>query len=206
MNLYYTPASAQGFLPHFDTHDVFILQLHGWKRWRLFGSPVVLPLVDAKHPLSLEEIPSPQAEHRLDVGDLLYIPRGFVHEAETGDSSSIHLTIGVHTTQWVDLMHDLVNVAAAREVALREALPIKFASESAPLIGERLLALVAAISRLELCSAAVAERARRGLGAGNPVPDGHFKSLDGIDSMISTRWSYCGRRLPVRCRTTIRRR
>jgi hypothetical protein len=36
-------------------------------------------------------------------GDVLYIPRGVPHEAETVDSESIHLSIGVTCAKWKDL-------------------------------------------------------------------------------------------------------
>jgi ribosomal protein L16 Arg81 hydroxylase len=43
-NIYLTPPKAQGFHPHFDTHDVLVLQLAGSKRWQLYGTPIVLAL------------------------------------------------------------------------------------------------------------------------------------------------------------------
>jgi ribosomal protein L16 Arg81 hydroxylase len=42
-NIYITPANAQGFAPHYDDHDVFILQTTGTKIWRLYHSPIELP-------------------------------------------------------------------------------------------------------------------------------------------------------------------
>ena len=33
VNAYVTPPSSQGFSPHYDTHDVFVLQVSGEKRW-----------------------------------------------------------------------------------------------------------------------------------------------------------------------------
>ena len=62
VNMYLTPRDAQGLSPHFDTQDVFILQVEGSKRWRLYEPLVSLPLeedaclVPADHcraPLSL---------------------------------------------------------------------------------------------------------------------------------------------------------
>ena len=38
-----TPEGAQGFDPHFDTHEVFVLQVEGHKHWRLYGPGRVLP-------------------------------------------------------------------------------------------------------------------------------------------------------------------
>src|SRR5262249_39973719 len=51
-NLYLPPRQAQGFTPHYDPHDVFILQLAGAKTWRLYGALTPLPL-----PGPLEERP-----------------------------------------------------------------------------------------------------------------------------------------------------
>ena len=33
-----------GFKAHFDTHDVFVLQIEGCKRWTLYDTPIELPL------------------------------------------------------------------------------------------------------------------------------------------------------------------
>ena len=43
-NLYCTPAGARGFDLHFDTHEVFVLQLLGKKRWQVYESTFKLPL------------------------------------------------------------------------------------------------------------------------------------------------------------------
>jgi len=45
-NVYLTPAGTQGFAPHFDDVEVFMLQLEGKKRWRLYegrNSEEILP-------------------------------------------------------------------------------------------------------------------------------------------------------------------
>ena len=49
VNVYLTPPSSQGFSHHYDTHDVFILQLEGLKRWNIYGSPIPLPLKTQPH-------------------------------------------------------------------------------------------------------------------------------------------------------------
>src|SRR5258708_2885790 len=44
-NMYLTPPGSQGFAPHFDTHEVFVVQLDGAKQWRLYDAVEPLPLV-----------------------------------------------------------------------------------------------------------------------------------------------------------------
>lgn len=44
-NAYLTPPGSQGFAPHYDDIDAFILQLEGRKRWSLYVDPNnLLPL------------------------------------------------------------------------------------------------------------------------------------------------------------------
>ncbi|HET6880837.1 MAG TPA: cupin domain-containing protein [Pirellulales bacterium] len=121
-NLYLTPAQSQGFAAHFDTHEVFVLQLEGVKRWRLFGPGQELPLADDAMPLARRP-GKPREEVELRAGDLLYIPRGHVHEAATDDAQSLHLTLGVNVYRWADLLHHALNQMARRNVALRSSLP-----------------------------------------------------------------------------------
>ena len=104
VNMYLTPRSSKGFLPHTDTHDFFIMQMAGAKRWRVYGSPVHLPT----RAMELGKLPgreinrttldaAPLVDATLYPGDVLYVPRGFVHEAETLEESSgaMHLTVRV---------------------------------------------------------------------------------------------------------------
>lgn len=37
-NIYITPSNAQGFAPHYDDVDVFIIQVEGRKLWKLYDS------------------------------------------------------------------------------------------------------------------------------------------------------------------------
>src|SRR5262249_26034330 len=91
-NLYLTPAGAQGFDAHFDTHEVLVLQLEGRKTWRLYGPTRTLPLVDERFNLPRERLGQAR-EMELNPGDLLYVPRGHVHEAFTSQDTSVHLTV-----------------------------------------------------------------------------------------------------------------
>ena len=121
-NAYLTPRGSQGFAPHFDTHEAFILQLAGSKHWRLYGAAAELPLVSDGGALTKRPVGDVE-EVRLQAGDLLYIPRGHVHEAFAAEEDSLHLTVGVNVYRWVELLHCALDAAAERDVRLRESIP-----------------------------------------------------------------------------------
>ena len=122
-NLYMTPKGAQGFDAHFDTHEVFVLQLEGRKHWRLYEAPRRLPLVGERFNLPREQL-GPVREMHLEAGDLLYIPRGHVHEAFTSEYASMHLTVGVNVFRWADLLHEALAALSREDERLRESLPL----------------------------------------------------------------------------------
>lgn len=87
INVYVTPSGNQGFAPHYDTHDVFVAQVHGTKRWRLYGVHTELPLRGQPYDKS-NHLDDPHDEFDLQSGDLLYLPRGTVHAATANESAS----------------------------------------------------------------------------------------------------------------------
>jgi JmjC domain len=101
-NAYYTPRGAQGFAVHHDTHDVLILQVAGEKRWLLYDPLLELPLKHQRYSRALGDHGAPTDDLVLKPGDSLYLPRGWLHEAETSASDSLHLTIGIATHTWLD--------------------------------------------------------------------------------------------------------
>jgi hypothetical protein len=104
-NAYYTPARAQGFAVHHDTHDVLVLQVAGSKRWRLYSPVVALPLKNQKWSPELgAEVGEPIEDFLLEAGDTLYLPRGWPHEAFTSDGESLHITIGLHPPSRLDAL------------------------------------------------------------------------------------------------------
>ena len=117
INAYLSPAAARGLELHFDFHDVFVLQLDGRKRWRVWEP---LPRTrdpvrsGAKIPLpTLDELGEPLLDLTLRPGDCLYLPRGFPHAAETIDAASSHLTIGVLAITWQRAVRRAVDAAVA---------------------------------------------------------------------------------------------
>lgn len=124
-NLYLTPPDTQGFDPHYDIMDVFVLQLEGAKEWRLWGAGADLPLADEHRAIDPAALAPPLWTGMLTPGQALYIPRGHVHAARATDAASLHLTIGVKIVTWLDL----ITAAATRargDRRFREALPPGF--------------------------------------------------------------------------------
>ncbi|HVC98323.1 MAG TPA: cupin domain-containing protein [Pirellulales bacterium] len=121
-NMYLTPPGSQGFAPHFDTHEVFVVQLDGAKHWRLYDAAEPLPLV-SEHTGPPTMPLGTRREARLVAGDSLYIPRGHVHEAFTSDCASLHLTVGVNVYRWVDLLRHALSSAGRRDQRFRESIP-----------------------------------------------------------------------------------
>lgn len=127
-NIYFTPDNAQGFKTHYDSHDVIVLQVHGTKTWRIYESPLELPLrSQAFEPEGF--VPGKVIdEFVLKPGDMLYCPRGVVHDAIATDEMSLHITTGLLTPRWVDMLVSAITQAAHKDVELRRAVPPGFAN------------------------------------------------------------------------------
>jgi bifunctional lysine-specific demethylase and histidyl-hydroxylase NO66 len=101
-NAYFTPRDAQGLPVHHDTHDVFSLQVAGEKRWLVYEPALELPLKDQKYGPELGEPGEPVHDVTLRAGDTLYLPRGWLHQAMTSSTDSLHITVGVNVYTWLD--------------------------------------------------------------------------------------------------------
>lgn len=96
VNAYVTPPDSQGFVAHYDEHDTLILQIQGSKIWHVYDGADVSPhLMRRRQPVDTAELAAP-TDLLLEAGDVLYLPRGRVHTAETTSEQSVHLTVGVH--------------------------------------------------------------------------------------------------------------
>ncbi len=103
-NAYYTPRASQGFSLHHDTHDVLVLQIAGEKRWLVHEPLLELPLKDQRWSPELGKPGAPTDDLVLKAGDTLYLPRGWLHRAETSTADSLHLTIGITAYTWLDAL------------------------------------------------------------------------------------------------------
>ncbi len=114
-NAYLSPPTAAGLVAHADNHDVIVLQVDGSKTWEIEGLGTV----------------------HLAAGDAMYLPAGTQHAARTGNEPSLHITLGLLTTTYRDVMRRIV--ATVADVALDKPLPIGFTG-SLPGVRDRLTA------------------------------------------------------------------
>lgn len=112
-NAYLTPGGHSGFGAHQDGHDIFVMQIEGAKSWRLYDRCSPDPFRRDAAPVSSGDAREVRDSFTLHPGDCLYLPRGLVHEATNrGDAPSLHITVGLLTRTWGDLL-----MAAAAELA-----------------------------------------------------------------------------------------
>lgn len=129
-NIYLTPGGDfQGFKTHFDSHDVFVLQISGTKTWSIFDTPVELPYRGMR--FDPETTPTGEKSDEFDVnaGDTYYLPRGIMHHAVTKNGGSLHVTLGVLHASWTDLLIESLAQAGMKDAAFRRALPHGFARD-----------------------------------------------------------------------------
>jgi ribosomal protein L16 Arg81 hydroxylase len=125
-NIYLTPKQSQGFDPHWDTHDVFVMQIQGSKRWRIYKETFELPLEQEQHKFEPDciEVTDVIDEFILEQGDVLYIPRGVMHSAVAEDGTSLHVTLGVTPYSWQSLFIDCISQLATDDPRWRESAPL----------------------------------------------------------------------------------
>lgn len=185
VNAYLTPASEQGLNTHYDTHDVFVLQTEGRKHWRLYEGSVRLPLKEQPYDSTIMKPGHLIEEVDLEPGDLIYMPRGSPHDATSCDSTSLHLTIGINSITWSDLLLRAVGSCIARDSRFRESLPVGFAS-SAKLqkqAARRLTELLAAVSELTEPAPLILDAAEAVMLGSQPMLAGHLVDLEGVDEV-----------------------
>jgi len=136
VNAYVTPASSRGFDPHYDVHDVFVIQIYGEKAWTIhepvYPDPLSSqPWSQRSSAVAAQAQGAPYLEHTFAPGDVLYLPRGWIHSATALGDTSIHLTIGIapHTR------YEIVAQALERmktDATLRKSLPMPLATGTTP--------------------------------------------------------------------------
>lgn len=181
-NAYITPPEARGLGVHFDTHDVFVLQVAGRKRWSVWDPTVDAPM--QWHKTVVEAEGDPLISVDLEAGDSLYIPRGFLHAAVALDEVSAHLTVGALTTTWQEVLTRVVR-EASEDVTFRRALPVGYANDAdafAAATGEMLEAFRGWLEKLDPAKVSVPIQDR--FWANRPPSlDGQLAQLAALNSL-----------------------
>jgi len=106
-NLYMAPAGCTGFPAHFDISDVFIIQCSGTKDWTVYEDyvdRVSLPAPDTPWEPERYRPIGPGQALSVRAGDVLYLPRGVMHTAQSRDRYSVHLTISLEPLTYADML------------------------------------------------------------------------------------------------------
>ncbi|WP_213450234.1 cupin domain-containing protein [Rhizomonospora bruguierae] len=128
VNAYLTPPQSQGFATHYDTHDVFVLQVAGRKRWRIHRPVLPEPLEAQAWGGRAGEVAAvadgePELDVDLEPGDALYLPRGWLHSAQALGERTLHLTCGIRALTRYALVEALAGLAAEHR-SLRAGFPM----------------------------------------------------------------------------------
>jgi bifunctional lysine-specific demethylase and histidyl-hydroxylase MINA len=185
-NGYLSPGDSQGFSIHYDSHDVFILQLEGRKHWRLYSRHVKFPVEPLPAPIPKQEAGIPQREFMVAPGDFIYIPRGFLHDAETGKESSLHITLSVECVTWRDLIAEVLS----SDPRFRESLPRYFTAKYGVRRSERqeLASLVSGIATSPQVPSALSRVTGRLLSNLEALPNGGFACIEDSMSLRPNAW------------------
>jgi hypothetical protein len=203
-NIYLTPPGAQGFNVHFDTHDVLVLQVEGEKRWHIWEhQPTPFPTRRTRWGGKKE--PPPVGEPQLIVmkpGDVLYVPRGVLHEAiaQDGKEASLHITVGLLEPTWVDILQAAIEAGEPSLVGLRQPFPtwrltephvmdklVADAAERLKALGDRSLIEMASLRMLDRLATERMVMPARGLLTPLPGPNDRLQLADSVHQHVLPR-------------------
>ncbi|PRG20111.1 hypothetical protein C6Q35_23990 [Burkholderia multivorans] len=133
------------FSKHWDTHDVFAVQLIGRKRWRVFEPTVAIPMPHQTSKQRKAECPTePVFDDILEAGDILYLPRGWWHEAiPLQGEETFHVAVGIHTIKFADYAAWSCVRAATDDIECRRSIRLNACNSSLLQVAKR--AIVEAI-------------------------------------------------------------
>ncbi|MDB4224570.1 cupin domain-containing protein [Granulosicoccus sp.] len=122
-NIYLSPTGQQGFNAHFDSHDVFILQIAGTKTFNFYEGGVELPFQHDGFQSGEHAVGAPTQSISLEPGDTLYIPRGVMHDAVATEQTSLHITLGVYAITLRDVLIEITQALTNDEIKYRKSMP-----------------------------------------------------------------------------------
>jgi lysine-specific demethylase/histidyl-hydroxylase NO66 len=125
-NAYCSFHAVQAFQSHCDLHEVFALHCEGEKVWKIYENRAAAPVEQLLTEDAQEIIDAAKGkvimQVRMRPGDLLYIPRGYYHDALASSQASLHLTFSVAPLTGKAIFR-LLEEFAIQDPAFREYLP-----------------------------------------------------------------------------------
>jgi mannose-6-phosphate isomerase-like protein (cupin superfamily) len=106
-----TPPGVEGFRPHHDPFDVFVVHLHGRKLWQVWPIPEVRKGDAAE--FTRDQLGEPLFTATLEPGDVMYMPYGTPHVATAEEATSLHLSVVVRPRMWTELLQQVVRDVVA---------------------------------------------------------------------------------------------
>lgn len=128
-NIYCSYAGHQAFRSHFDTTDVFVFQIAGRKKWRIYEGRFDEPYgADGFFFPSFDDDHHKRAKGKiklsptLEPGHFLYLPKGQYHDACATDGPSLHVTLATTEARGVDFLRTIFD-SLVEVPEFRAALP-----------------------------------------------------------------------------------
>jgi 50S ribosomal protein L16 3-hydroxylase len=187
-----------GVGPHFDSYDVFLIQVQGTRRWRIGAQKDALLRDDV--PLKIIANFAPEEEFVLEPGDMLYLPPGWAHDGVAVGGDCMTCSVGFRAPWQAELARELLPRLTDEEPARGNRMyadPRQAATATPGLVPEALIEFARAAAERALKEPLALERA---LGEaltepkpkvffqiGEPLPEGAGARLDARSRMMYDR-------------------
>ena len=93
-----------GVGPHFDSYDVFLIQMSGRRRWRISEQKDLS--LNPKLPLKILQSFKPEQEWVLEPGDMLYLPPHVAHDGVALDAGCQTWSVGFRSPSFKELLQE----------------------------------------------------------------------------------------------------
>lgn len=115
----FVSAQKDGIGAHWDDNDVFVIQLQGNRKWEFWPPDPILPTAASKQ-LESEPNSEPVETQILSPGDLMIVPRGWIHKTTLESPFSVHLMFAYRCPTVADMLRKIIDDATSEISLLRE--------------------------------------------------------------------------------------
>jgi len=149
-NAYISFSRDSAFKPHWDNHNVLVLQIHGRKQWTCWGQPWRFPTNKSECPVP-SDLGKPEWEGLLEPGDILYVPRGDIHAAKVIENEdSVHLSVTITPPRGEAIGLAIARLCESETIARRDLPTFASAEDREIWLAEMRAVLHRAVDRLDL--------------------------------------------------------